>query len=79
VHPAAAELGVEEPLVLHEAEAACNRSNPVLLHGAEGRCRNCKTTERRPIEITFHAKQKMAGLEIVAGLNASHEFSGAAI
>ena len=36
-------------------------------------------TKSRPVEITFHAKQKMAGLEIVAGLNATDEFGDAAI
>lgn len=36
-------------------------------------------TKCRPIEITFHAKQKMAGLEIVAGLNATDEFRQPAI
>jgi len=36
-------------------------------------------TKRRPVEITFHAKQELAGLEIVASLYASHEFSGAAV
>jgi hypothetical protein len=36
-------------------------------------------TKSRPIEITFRAKQKMAGLEIVAGLNVTDEYGDAAI
>jgi len=36
-------------------------------------------TKSRPIEITFRTKQKMAGLEIVAGLNVTDENGNAAI
>jgi hypothetical protein len=36
-------------------------------------------TESRPVEVTFHAKKKMAGLEIVAALNATDEFGDASI
>src|SRR5262249_12565055 len=79
VHPAAAKLGVEQPLVLHKAEAACQRSNPILPHGAQYGCRKRGATKRRPIKITFNAKQKMASLEIITGLNAADEFGGAAM
>ena len=62
-----------------KADAARRRSNPVLAHRAERRCRKRGMTKSRPIEITFHAEQELAGLEIVAGLNATDEFGGAAI
>ena len=35
--------------------------------------------ETRPIEITFDAKQKVTGLEIITGLDAADEFGDAAI
>src|SRR5262245_30627208 len=35
--------------------------------------------ESGPVEITFDAKQKVAGLEIVAGLNAANKFGKAAV
>jgi hypothetical protein len=35
--------------------------------------------ESRPIEVAFDAKQKMAGLKVIAGLNAADEFGQTAI
>lgn len=66
--PAAAKFGIEEPLILDEAGAACNRANPVLPHGAEGRRRKRGMAKGCPIEIAFYAEQEMTDLEVVAGL-----------
>jgi len=79
LHPATAELAIDKPAILHKADATGNRSNPVLAHRAERRSGKRGMSKSCPVEITFHAEQKMAGLEIVAGLNATDEFGQPAI
>src|SRR5262249_54345621 len=48
VYPAAAELAVDEPTILHDAKTGCRRANPMLTYRAEGRKRKCRVIESRP-------------------------------
>src|SRR6516165_11301713 len=68
VYPASTEFAVDEPLVVNDANAGRRRANPVLTNRAEGRERQRRMIEGRPIEITFDAKQKVAGLNVIASL-----------
>jgi hypothetical protein len=57
----------------------CYSPNPVLAHDAERRSRQRRTTETRPIEITFNTKQEVTRLNVVAKLDAANELGDAAV
>src|SRR5271165_1847129 len=69
VHPATAELAVDEPTVLDHANTGCRCPNPVLTNGAEGRKWQRRMIESRPVKVTFDAKQKVTGLKVIASLD----------
>src|SRR4029077_1864238 len=66
VHPPAAELGENEPSIVHEAGAARHGADPVLVHKSQCRCRKDRMSKGRPIELAFDAKEKVTGLEVIA-------------
>ena len=79
MHPATAELAVDEPTVLRHANAGRRCPNPVLTNGTEGGGRQRRVIESRPVEIAFDAIQEISGLKIVSSLNAANELSEAAV
>src|SRR5215469_14516064 len=68
VYPTSAELAVDEPTILHDANTSRRCPNPVLTDGTEGRERKRRMIECRPVEITFDAKQKVTGLNVITSL-----------
>src|SRR5215472_8958738 len=79
VHPATTEFAVHEPLVLDHANAGRRGPNPVLTDRAEGRKRQRRMIESGPVKITFDAKQKVTGLNVIASLDTRNKLGEAAV
>src|SRR5215471_5078163 len=79
MHPATADLCVDQPEVVDEADAASHGADPVLAHGAECRRRQRGMPETRAVEITLDSEQEMVGLKVVASLNAAEKLGKAAV
>src|SRR5262245_26959990 len=78
-HPTPAQLGKDEPAVIHETNAACHRADPVVAHRTQRRHRKGRVVEARPVEIAFDAKEKVTSLEIITSLDAADEFGDATV
>src|SRR5215472_8300556 len=79
IYPATAYLAIDKPLILHHANTSRRSPNPVLTDRAEGRKRQRRMIESGPVKITFDAKQKVTGLNVIASLDTRNKLGEAAV
>src|SRR6516162_4190629 len=79
MEPTTAYLAIDKPLILHHANTGCRSTNPMLAYGTKGRKRQRRMIESGPVKITFNAKQKVTGLEVITSLDTANELGEPAV